>query len=105
MKVTVSKIRSFIFILLFLLGISLVIPLHRAIVSSAENMVNSLSSKIYEKTGLTFSYEKLSPSILSTLTVRKIKFLDDDNNVVLSIKKTNIELLSIMIFFLFEMHI
>ncbi|WP_027727760.1 translocation/assembly module TamB domain-containing protein [Treponema sp. C6A8] len=91
MKVTVSKIRSFIFILLFLLGISLVIPLHRAIVSSAENMVNSLSSKIYEKTGLTFSYEKLSPSILSTLTVKKIKFLDDDNNVVLSIKKTNID--------------
>ena len=91
MKVNILKIRSFIFILVFLLGVSLVIPLHRKIVSSAEKMVNNLSSQLYEKTGLYFSYENLSPSILSNLTLRKIKFIDENQNVVLSIKKTNID--------------
>ena len=90
MKVTVLKIRSFIFILLFILGISLILPLHRKIVSSAEKMVESLSSEIYEKTGLHFTYKSLSPSILSTLNVRSISFSDDSGLEVLFIKKANI---------------
>ena len=90
MKVTVLKIRSFIFILLFILGISLVLPIHRKIVSSAEKLVESLSSEIYEKTGLHFTYKSLSPSILSTLNVRSISFSDDSGLEVLFIKKANI---------------
>ena len=65
MKVSLLKIRSFIFIFLFLLGTALTIPLHRKIVSRAEEMVKGLSSNLYEKTGLYFNYENLSPSILS----------------------------------------
>ena len=91
MKVTVLKIRSLMFILLLVLGVSLVLPLHRRIVSAAENMVNNLSSELYERTGLHFSYESLSPSILSTIYLKKIKFTDDNNNVILSINKTNID--------------
>lgn len=91
MKVTVLKIRSLIFILLFVLGVSLILPLHRRIVSAAEAIVNNLSSELYERTGLHFSYESLSPSILSTISLKKIKFTDDNNNVILAINKTNID--------------
>ena len=91
MKVTFLKIRSFIFILLFLLGIGLTIPLHRKILSNAEDMVKGLSSKLYEKTGLYFSYESLSPSILSKIFIKNIIFYDSDDNIVFSVKKTSID--------------
>ena len=87
MKVTVLKIRSFIFILLFITGLSLIVPLHRKIVSAAEKLVEDFSSQVYEKTGLHFTYKSLSPSILSTLNVRSIYLSDDSGVDVLFIKK------------------
>ena len=82
MKVSLLKIRSFIFIFLFLLGTALTIPLHRKIVSRAEEMVKGLSSNLYEKTGLYFNYENLSPSILSKIFVKNIIFYDGEDNTI-----------------------
>ena len=72
MKVTFSKIRSFIFILLFVTGMTLIVPLHNKLTSSANSVVNLLSDELREKTGLSFNYESLSPSILSTFYVKNI---------------------------------
>lgn len=91
MKVNFLKIRSLIFILLFLAGVSLVLPLHRRIVSGSEGLVKGLSSRLYEKTGLYFSYEKLSPSILSKIFVKNIVFYDVNDSIVLSVSKISID--------------
>ena len=90
MKVSLLKIRSFIFIFLFLLGTALTIPLHRKIVSRAEEMVKGLSSNLYEKTGLYFNYENLSPSILSKIFVQNIIFYDGEDNTLLAVNKISI---------------
>ena len=59
--------------------------------SNAEEMVKGLSSDLYEKTGLYFSYESLSPSVLSKILVKNVVFFDSGDNTVLSVKKTSID--------------
>lgn len=59
--------------------------------SGAEEIVKGLSSDLYEKTGLYFIYDTLSPSILSKISVKSIVFYDGDDNTVLSVDKISID--------------
>lgn len=60
-----------------------------------ENMVNQytneLNTMLYDKAGITVSYESISPSIISGFKIENILCLNKKNETVVSIKKLNVD--------------
>lgn len=77
-------------ILLVLVAIAVLVPVRNRIVSYAQSQIDSFSQNLYEITGLHFTFESLSPSILSGVYIRNINFYDENNHSVLSINKTKV---------------
>ena len=84
-----GRVRSYIMILLVFTALLISSPVKKVITEGVNNRVKAYTSLLYEKTGLTATYEKLSPSILSSFYVRGIKLYDGENQL-LSIDKTKI---------------
>ena len=84
-----GRVRSYIMILLVITALLISSPVKKVITEGVNNRVNAYSSLLYEKTGLTATYEKLSPSILSSFYIRGIKLYDGEKQL-LSIDKTKI---------------
>ncbi|MCR5188706.1 MAG: translocation/assembly module TamB [Treponema sp.] len=55
-----------------------------------DKKVNALSSFIFDKTGLVVKYQSLSPSILSSISMKNISVYDSQNVEILEIKKAKI---------------
>ena len=84
-----GRVRSYIMILLVFTALLISSPVKKVITEGVNNRIKAYTSLLYEKTGLTATYEKLSPSILSSFYVRGIKLYDGENQL-LSIDKTKI---------------
>ena len=84
-----GRVRSYIMILLAVLALLISAPVKKAITRSVNNRISAFTDLLYEKTGLTISYDRLSPSILSSFYLRGIRLYDKDNEL-LSIDRTKI---------------
>ena len=85
-----GRVRSYIMILLVLTALLISAPVKKAITSSVNKRINDFTSMLHDTTGLSISYEKLSPSILSNFYIHNIKVYDDDGNQLLSVNKTRV---------------
>ncbi len=77
-------------ILLVIVALAILVPVRNRIISYAHAQIDEFSEQVYDITGLRFTFDSLSPSILSGVYIRNINFYDENNNSVLSINKTKV---------------
>ena len=77
-------------ILLALVALFISAPVRKAIAKGVDERFGFMSSFFKDKTGLSITYESLSPSILSSFYIRNINVYDEDKNLVLTISKTKV---------------
>ncbi len=85
-----GRVRSYIMILLVLAALLISAPVKKIITSGVNERINGFTTLLHEKTGLSISYEKLSPSLLSNFYIHNIKVFDDEGNQLLSVNKTRV---------------
>ena len=85
-----GRVRSFIMIFLVLFALLISLPVKKMITSGVNKRVGLFSVFLKNNTGLSFSYERLSPSLLSNFYIRNIKIFDEENNIVLTIDRTRV---------------
>ena len=84
-----GRVRSYIMILLAIIALLISAPVKKVITFRVNDRISEFTSLLYEKTGLTISYDRLSPSILSSFYLRGIRLYDKEYEL-LSIDKTKI---------------
>ena len=85
-----GRVRSYIMILLVFLALLISVPVKKIITRGVNDRINEFTTMLHDTTGLSISYERLSPSILSNFYIHNIRVYDDDGNQLLSISKTRI---------------
>ena len=85
-----GRVRSYIMILLVLSALLISAPVKKGITKGVNDRINSFTSLLHEKTGLSISYERLSPSLLSNFYIHNIRVFDDDGNQLLFVNKTRV---------------
>ena len=85
-----GRVRSYILILLVLLSLFLSAPMKKAITRGVNDRISGFTALLHEKTGLSISYEKLSPSLLANFYIHNIRVFDDEGNQLLSIDRTRV---------------
>lgn len=86
-----AKLSILIFVLVIILSLAVSRPLYKFINENVNEYTEEMKSKVTELTGLTFTYESFSPSILSSFNIKGIKLSDDYDLTVLSIKNIKID--------------
>ena len=85
-----GRVRSYIMILLAVTALLISAPVKKAITHGVNDRINGFTKMLHDTTGLSISYEKLSPSLLSNFYIRNIRVFDDDGNQLLAISKTRV---------------
>ena len=85
-----GRVRSYIMILLVITALLIAAPIKKLITTGVNDRINDFTSLLHEKTGLSISYEKLSPSLLSNFYIHNIKVFDDEGNQLLSVNRTRV---------------
>ena len=85
-----GRVRSYIMILLAFVALFISAPVRKVIANRVDERVGFMSSFFKDKTGLSITYESLSPSLLSSFYIRNINIYDEDKNIVLKITKTKV---------------
>lgn len=85
-----KNIRIYIFIFLAFISIFVSIYTRKNLFNSFERYISEFSATFFEKTGLKFTYSKLSPSIISNFSIEDLQLLDIDENNILFINKVKI---------------
>ena len=85
-----GRVRSYIKILLVLTALLIAAPVKKVITRGVNDRINGFTTLLHDTTGLSISYERLSPSILSNFYIHNIRVFDDEGNQLLSISKTRV---------------
>ncbi len=85
-----GRVRSYIMILLVITALLIAAPIKKLITSGVNDRIKSFTTLLHDKTGLSISYEKLSPSILSNFYIHNIRVFDDEGKQLLSVNKTRV---------------
>ena len=85
-----GRIRSYIMILLVLTALLIAAPIKKLITNGVNDRIYKFTTSLHEQTGLSISYEKLSPSLLSNFYIHNIRVFDDDGNQLLSVNRTRV---------------
>ena len=85
-----GRVRSYIMILLVITALLIAAPVRKLITNSVNERINDFTSQLHEKTGLSISYEKLSPSLLANFSIHNIRLYDDDGNQLLFINRIRV---------------
>lgn len=85
-----GRVRSYIMILLVITALLIAAPVKKVITRGVNDRINSFTTLLHDTTGLSISYERLSPSILSNFFIHNIRIYDDSGNQLLSISKTRV---------------
>ena len=78
-----------IFLFLMALALALAIPVYRRLESIVDRYTQKFCRQIKDSTGLTISYDSISPSVLAYLAVKGIKVTDSQGRLVTEILNTN----------------
>ncbi len=85
-----GRVRSYIMILLAIAALLIAAPVKKVITRGVNDRINSFTTMLHDTTGLSITYERLSPSILSNFYIHNIRIYDDSGNSLLSISKTRV---------------
>lgn len=85
-----GHIRKYILLFLILLALIFSLPLRNTMSRIIDKRVTDISSLIYEKTGLIIKYQSLSPSILSSISMKGISVYNSQQEQILEIQKAKI---------------
>ena len=77
-------------ILLAVIALLISGPVKKAITRGVNDRIKGFTTMLHETTGLSISYESLSPSLLSNFFIHNIRVYDDDKNQLLFINKTRV---------------
>ncbi len=87
----VTKISSAVFLFILILVLALSVPVFRRLEKVLDNYTQKFSQEITKYSGLTISYESISPSIFAYLGIKGIKICDKDERIIGQIKNTHIK--------------
>ena len=85
-----GRVRSYIMILLVITALLIAAPIKKLITNGVNDRIMGFTTLLHDKTGLSISYQKLSPSILSNFYIHNIRVFDDEGNQLLSVNKTRV---------------
>lgn len=85
-----GRVRSYILILLAVTALLISAPVKKIINRGVNDRINAFTTMLYEATGLSISYESLSPSLLSNFYIHNIRIFNDEQDQLLAISKTRI---------------
>jgi len=85
-----GRVRSYIMILLVIAALLIAAPVKKVITRGVNDRINGFTKLLHDTTGLSISYERLSPSILSNFYIHNIRVYDDEGDQLLAISKTRV---------------
>ena len=85
-----TKISSLLFLFFILLALFLTMPLYRKLVKNVDSLTDSVCKLVTDSTNLVVSYESLSPSVLSLLSVKNISLSTQEGQTIGVIKNVKI---------------
>ena len=87
----VTRISIGIFLVIMTVTLLLAIPVYRRLETIIDRYAGKLGSEFTGSTGLTLSYDSISPSILANLGIKNIKVLDSSGKQLAGIKTVHIK--------------
>ena len=87
----ITRISVTIFLFLIMLALALAIPVYKRLETIVDRYTEKICAQVKDATGLTVSYESISPSILAYLGIKGIKAEDSQGRTVVNVKNTNIK--------------
>nr|MBO4532168.1 translocation/assembly module TamB domain-containing protein [Treponema sp.] len=87
----VAKISSAVFLFILMLVLALSVPVFRRLEKVLDNYTQKFSQTVTKYSGLTISYESISPSIFAYLGIKGIKVCDKDQRIIGQVKSTHIK--------------
>ena len=85
----ITKISIIIF--LFIMALVLSIPVYKRLETIVDKYTEKFCEQIKDTTGLTVSYDSISPSVLAYLGIKGIKAIDGQGRVIAEVKNTHIK--------------
>lgn len=89
-NVKFSRLRKTIFIILILIAFIFALPLQIFIFTKAKESLNNFKQNLSQKIGIEFSYESISPSIFSNLSVKNVVISETDGDELMQIERIKI---------------
>ena len=86
----VSKITCVLFMLIVVGAVVFTMPLYKRLVRNVSSFTEEMFGKVTEVTGLTVSYDTFSPSVLSSINIKGVEVVDEQNQDIASIKNIRI---------------
>ncbi len=87
----VTKICSSVFLFIFILAIALSIPVFKKLQKVLDNYTELFSEKVTSYSGLTLSYDSISPSIFSYLGIKGVRVKDSNDTSLVQVKNLRIK--------------
>ena len=87
----ITKICIVIFLFIISVAILLSVPMYKRLSKIVDKYSELLINQISENTGLSVSYDSISPSVLASLGVKGINVSDKNGRIIASIKNTHIK--------------
>lgn len=85
-----GRIRKYILFFLILIALLVSVPLRNSMSNLFDKKVKDITSLLYKQTGLTIKYQSLSPSILSSISMKGISVYNSQDEEILEIKKAKV---------------
>lgn len=85
-----GRIRKYILLFLILIALIVSVPLRNSMSDLFDKKVKDITSLLYKQTGLTIKYQSLSPSILSSISMKGISVYNSQDEEILEIKKAKV---------------
>ena len=89
-KIFTSKIYYFFFIILFLIGIAIILPVTKSFKLFTATSVEKISDYLQDSVGISISYESFSPSILSKLSLKNVAVFNEKNEQIGSLNSVKL---------------
>lgn len=90
-KIFTSKIYYFFFIILFLVGVFLILPVRKSFKFFTSTSVQKISDYLQDSIGISVSYESLAPSILSRLSLKNVTVSNNDKEQIVILNSVKID--------------
>ena len=87
----ITKICISVFLVIISMAILLSVPLYRRLGKIVDKYSDKLVEQIKDRTGLSVSYDSISPSVFAYLGVKGIKVNDKEGRTIAQIKSTHIK--------------
>ena len=87
----ITKISIAIFLIILTVALALSVPVFKRLEKIVDKYALKFTDQVNEATGLTFSYESISPSIFAYLGIKGIKISESNGRVLSEIKSVNIK--------------